>query len=127
MNLKVKQDNVVLNADSTGTTPLDAEGAILVPMSIDEGQTATLHTEDDAPVRFNMRDMFMGGGTSDYTELENKPSINGVTLNTTGGNTTNYVQYVKVCKAVKNITRQPARKQAYEQIFYKTGRTETAV
>lgn len=51
----------------------------------------------------------------------------GVTLNTTGGNTTNYVQYVNIGKGVKNITKQPTRKQAYEQIYYKTGRTETAV
>lgn len=50
-----------------------------------------------------------------------------VTLNTSGGNSSNYVQYIKVCKAVKNITKQPTRKLAYEQIYYKTGRTETAV
>ena len=50
-----------------------------------------------------------------------------VTLNTTGGNTTNYVQYITIGKGVKSITKQPTRKQSYEQIYYKTGRTETAV
>ena len=50
-----------------------------------------------------------------------------VSLNTTGGNSTNYVQYVKVCKAVKNVTLTPTRKLSYEQNYYKTGRTETAV
>lgn len=51
----------------------------------------------------------------------------GVTLNTASGSTTNYVQYITIGRGVKNITKQPTRKQSYEQIYYKTGRTETAV
>lgn len=51
----------------------------------------------------------------------------GVTLNTSGGSTTYYVQYVTIGKGVKNITKQPSRGLTYEQIYYKTGRTETAV
>ena len=50
-----------------------------------------------------------------------------VTLNTASGSTSNYVQYITIGRGVKSITMQPTRKQAYEQIYYKTGRTETAV
>lgn len=50
-----------------------------------------------------------------------------ITLNTSGGNNSNYLQYVKVCKDVSNVTAQPQRAKLYEQIYYKTGRTETAV
>lgn len=62
-----------------------------------------------------------------YRFITIEDDCSGVTLNTAGGNTSNYVQYVKVCKGVKNITQQPTRKLSYEQIYYKTGRTETAV
>lgn len=48
-------------------------------------------------------------------------------LSTTGGNTTNYVQYITVGKAVTNVTLTPTRKLAYETIYYKTGKVETAV
>ena len=50
-----------------------------------------------------------------------------VNLNTAGGSTTNYAQYVKVCKGVKNITKAPTRKLAFETIYYKAGRDEQAV
>ena len=50
-----------------------------------------------------------------------------VTLSTTSGSTTNYVQYITVRKAVTNVTLTPTRKLSYETIYYKTGRTETAV
>ncbi len=46
---------------------------------------------------------------------------------TTGGNTSNYVQYVKVCQGVTNKSITPARKMSYEQIYYAAGRTETAL
>lgn len=50
-----------------------------------------------------------------------------ITLNTSGGNASQYVQYVRVCKGIKNFTRQPTRSLTYETIFYKSGRTETSV
>lgn len=50
-----------------------------------------------------------------------------ITLNTTGGGNSNYLQFVTVCKGVSNITAQPLRNRNYEQIYYKTGRTESAV
>lgn len=60
-----------------------------------------------------------------YITIED--DVSNITLNTSGGNTTNYAQYVKVCKGVKNITKAPTRKLAYETIYYKTGRDEQAV
>ena len=60
-----------------------------------------------------------------YITIED--NCTNVTLNTSGGNTANYAQNVKVCKGVSSITKQPTRKLAYETIYYKTGRDEQAV
>lgn len=54
-------------------------------------------------------------------------SVSKITITASGGNTLNYVQYVTVCSGVTNKTLTPARKTSYEQIYYKTGRVETAV
>ena len=65
--------------------------------------------------------------TNYYRYVDIMDGCSQVTLNTTGGNTTNYVQYVTLRKGVNNISLTPTRKTNYEQIYYKTGKTETAV
>ena len=65
--------------------------------------------------------------TNYYRFITIEDDCSAVTLNTTGGSTSNYVQYITVCKGVKNIAVQPTRKLLYETIYYKTGRVETAV
>ena len=62
-----------------------------------------------------------------YRFVDIEDSCSRITFNTTGGNTSNYVQYVTVRRCVTNVTLTPTRKLAYETIYYKTGRTETAV
>ena len=54
-------------------------------------------------------------------------NVTKLTFTTSGGNTTNYVQYVKVCRGVNNKSIAPTRKTSYEQIYYAVGRTETAI
>lgn len=65
--------------------------------------------------------------TNYYRYVDIMDGCSQVTLNTSGGSTTNYVQYVTLRKGVNNISLTPTRKTAYEQIYYKTGKTETAV
>ena len=65
--------------------------------------------------------------TNYWRYVEILDNCSRVTLSTTSGSTTNYCQYITVGKAVTNVTLTPTRKQAYEQIYYKTGRTEQAV
>lgn len=65
--------------------------------------------------------------SSYWRYVEILDNCNRVTLSTTGGSTTNYVQYITVRKGVTNVTLTPTRKLAYETIYYKTGKTETAV
>lgn len=50
-----------------------------------------------------------------------------VTLNTTGGSTSQYVQFLKLCRGLTNKTLTPVRRATYEQIYYTTGRQENAV
>lgn len=54
-------------------------------------------------------------------------SVSRITFTTSGGNYSNYIQYVTVKMGVSNLTVAPTRRLAYEQIYYKTGRTETPV
>lgn len=65
--------------------------------------------------------------TNYYRYIEIEDNVTRLTFNTTGGNTTNYVQNVKVCRGINNKTISPTRKLAYEQIYYATGRIETAL
>lgn len=50
-----------------------------------------------------------------------------ITFTTSGGNTSNYVQYVKLCRGLTNKSIAPTRRLAYEQIYYTVGRVETAL
>ena len=64
----------------------------------------------------------------DYTRYcKFEINANNVTLTSSGGGYSNYLQYVTVCKGVSNLSASPNRNQSYEQIYYKTGRVETAV
>ena len=65
--------------------------------------------------------------TNYWRFVEIMDSCSRINLNTTGGNTLNYAQYVTVRKGVTNVNLTPTRKLAYETIYYKTGKTETAV
>lgn len=65
--------------------------------------------------------------TNYYRYIEIEDNVARLTFNTTGGNTTNYVQNVKVCRGINNKAITPTRRLAYEQIYYATGRTETAI
>lgn len=65
--------------------------------------------------------------TNYWRYCEIMDSCSKVNLQTTGGNTSNYVQYVTIRKGVTNVNLSPTRKLAYETIYYKTGKTETAV
>jgi len=60
-----------------------------------------------------------------YNTVED--NVSRVDFNTTGGSTSSYVQYAKVCTGVTNKTLTPTRRTSYEQIYYATGRQETAV
>lgn len=65
--------------------------------------------------------------TNYYRFIDIGDACTRINFQTSGGNTSNYVQYVSVGKAVTNVNLTPTRKLAYEQIYYKTGRIETAV
>lgn len=65
--------------------------------------------------------------TNYWRFVEIMDSCSRINLNTTGGNTSNYAQYVTVRKGVTNVNLTPTRKLAYETIYYKTGKTETPV
>lgn len=58
-----------------------------------------------------------------YSTIEQ--NCKNITINTS--NSTTYIQYVKICAGVSNLTIQPARGLTYEQIWYKAGRIENAV
>ena len=60
-----------------------------------------------------------------YCKFE--PDIHKIKFTTSGGSTSRYIQYVTVCRGISNLTVAPPRNTAYEQIYYKTGRIETAV
>jgi len=53
--------------------------------------------------------------------------VSNIKFNTSGGNNSNYIQYVTVCSGISNLTAAPSRASSYEQIYYKNGRMETAV
>lgn len=65
--------------------------------------------------------------TNYYRYICIEDNVTRLTFTTTGGNTTNYVQNVKVCRGVTNKSIAPTRKLAYEQNYYATGRVETAL
>lgn len=65
--------------------------------------------------------------TNYYRYIEIEDNVTRLTFTTTGGSTTYYVQYVKVGKGVTGKSLAPNRRQTYEQNYYTTGRTETAV
>lgn len=60
-----------------------------------------------------------------YCKFE--PDIHRIEFTTSGGSNSRYIQYVTVCRGISNLTVAPPRNTAYEQIYYKTGRIETAV
>lgn len=60
-----------------------------------------------------------------YCKFE--PDIHKIKFTTSGGSSSRYIQYVTVCRGISNLTVAPPRNTAYEQIYYKTGRIETAV
>ena len=62
-----------------------------------------------------------------YRYIDIAPGCFQINLQTTGGGTTNYVQNVNIGEGVNNVNLTPTRNQAYEQNYYKTGRTEQAV
>ena len=65
--------------------------------------------------------------TNYYRYVDILDNCSRVNLQTTGGNTSNYCQYVTVRKGVTNANLTPTRKTSYEQIYYATGKIETAV
>lgn len=65
--------------------------------------------------------------TNYYRYIEIEDNVSKLTFTTTGGSTSYYVQYVKVCRGVTNKQIAPTRRQSYEQIYYTNGRIETAV
>lgn len=65
--------------------------------------------------------------TNYYRFICIEDNVTRLTFTTTGGNTSSYVQNVKVCRAVNNKSIAPTRRAAYEQIYYATGRIETAL
>ena len=60
-----------------------------------------------------------------YSIIEQKCAT--VTINTAGGGSSNYVQYVRVGQGVSNKTINPIRNKTYEQYYYTTGRIENAL
>lgn len=65
--------------------------------------------------------------TNYYRYIAIEDNVTRLTFTTTGGSTTQYVQYVKVCQGVTNKSISPTRRLAYEQIYYASGRVETAL
>lgn len=65
--------------------------------------------------------------TNYYRYITIEDNITRLTFTTTGGSTSQYVQYVKVCKGINNKSISPTRRTSYEQIYYAIGRTEAAV
>lgn len=65
--------------------------------------------------------------TNYYRYIDIEDNVARVDFITVGGSTTYYVQYVKVSKGVTGKSLAPNRRQTYEQNYYTTGRTETAV
>lgn len=65
--------------------------------------------------------------TNYYRYIDIESNVSRLTFTTTGGTTTFYVQYVKVCKGVTGKSIGPSRRQSYEQIYYTNGRVETAL
>lgn len=65
--------------------------------------------------------------TNYYRYINIEDNVTRLTFTTTGGSTSQYVQNVKVCRGVTNKSIAPTRKASYEQIYYATGRTETAL
>jgi hypothetical protein len=53
--------------------------------------------------------------------------VSRITFTTSGGSNSSYIQYVTVCRGISNLSIAPSRGAAYEQIYYKNGRIETAV
>lgn len=65
--------------------------------------------------------------TNYYRYCEIEDNVTKLSLNTSGGSSSRYVQNVRVCRGVTNKTITPTRLTAYEQIYYATGRIETAL
>ena len=65
--------------------------------------------------------------TNYYRYITIEDNVTRLTFTTTGGSTSQYVQYVKVCKGINNKSISPTRRTNYEQIYYAIGRTETAI
>lgn len=65
--------------------------------------------------------------TNYYRYVAIEDNVTKLTFTATGGSTSQYVQNVKVCRGVTNKSIAPTRKLAYEQIYYATGRVETAL
>ena len=58
-----------------------------------------------------------------YSTIES--NCKNITINT--ANSSQYIQYVKICTGITNLTIQPIRNTSYEQIWYKSGRVENAI
>ena len=65
--------------------------------------------------------------TNYYRYIFIEDNVTRLTFTTTGGSTSQYVQNVKVCRGVTNKSISPTRRTNYEQIYYVTGRIETAL
>ena len=65
--------------------------------------------------------------TNYYRYCEIEEYVSRISLDTSGGNTSNYVQYIKICKGLTNKTITPVRKTTYEQIYYTSGKIENAL
>ena len=58
-----------------------------------------------------------------YSTIEQ--NCKNITINTSNSST--YIQYVKICAGVSDITIQPVRGTTYEQIWYRSRRVENAI
>lgn len=65
--------------------------------------------------------------TNYYRYVAIEDNVTRLTFTTTGGSTSQYVQNVKVCRGINNKSIAPTRRLAYEQIYYASGRVETAL
>ena len=65
--------------------------------------------------------------TNYYRYITIEDNVTRLTFTTTGGSTSQYVQYVKVCKGINNKEIAPTRRTNYEQIYYAIGRVETEI
>lgn len=65
--------------------------------------------------------------TNYYRYIGIDSNVTRLTFTTTGGSTSQYVQNVKVCSGINNKSIAPTRRTNYEQIYYATGRVETAI